>query len=233
MERYSKILDKDKREIVLLIGSGCKWHRCKFCNYYLDQTCDEQEEYKINHEVLSKVTGEFSTLEAINSGSIFELSEKCKKELLDICVHKGITKLIIESHYLYRKEFEVFRQECANLGISLKIKGGLETFNAEFREKVLNKGFGYPTLEDLKNAFDEVNLLVGVKGQTLEDVQKDIELALNNFERVCVNLYKEMDGLLPSDEDLKQEFVTCLYPKYKDNPNVDILIFNTDFGVGD
>ena len=33
MDRYSKILNKDKREIVLLIGSGCKWQKCKFCNY--------------------------------------------------------------------------------------------------------------------------------------------------------------------------------------------------------
>ena len=37
MERYSKILDKDKREIVLLIGNGCKWSKCKFCNYHLDR----------------------------------------------------------------------------------------------------------------------------------------------------------------------------------------------------
>ena len=38
MDRYSKILNKDKREIVLLIGNGCKWQKCKFCNYYLDRT---------------------------------------------------------------------------------------------------------------------------------------------------------------------------------------------------
>ena len=73
MDRYSKILDKDKREIVLLIGSGCKWQKCKFCNYYLDRTKDNDEQYRINKEVLDNVTGEFQVL---------ELNKKSKKELL-------------------------------------------------------------------------------------------------------------------------------------------------------
>lgn len=67
MERYSKIVEKDKREIVLLIGSGCKWQKCKFCNYYLDRTKNDEEQYRINNDVLSKVTGEYGVLEAINS----------------------------------------------------------------------------------------------------------------------------------------------------------------------
>ena len=50
MDRYSKILNKDKREIVLLIGNGCKWQKCKFCNYYLDRTRDEEKQLKINKE---------------------------------------------------------------------------------------------------------------------------------------------------------------------------------------
>ena len=88
MERYSKILDKDKREIVLLIGNGCKWSKCKFCNYHLDRNKDEEEQYKINAEVLDKVTGEFGVLEAINSGSIFELNEKSFNKLLEVCKQK-------------------------------------------------------------------------------------------------------------------------------------------------
>lgn len=71
MDRYSKILNKDKREIVLLIGNGCKWQKCKFCNYYLDRTKDEEKQLKINKEALSKVTGEFGVLEAINSRKYF------------------------------------------------------------------------------------------------------------------------------------------------------------------
>ena len=233
MDRYSKILKKDKREIVLLIGSGCKWEKCKFCNYYLDRAKDDEKQFEINKEVLSYVTGEFKVLEAINSGSIFELNSKSKKELLETCINKGIERLIIESHYMYKKQIEEFKEECRNLKIDLKIKGGVETFDENFREKVLNKGFGTPSLKELTKVFDEVNLLVGVKGQTFEQIQKDIEIAVKNFERVCINLYKQMPDIMPADEEIKARFIKELYPIYKDNQKVDILIENTDFGVGD
>lgn len=233
MDRYSKILDKDKREIVLLIGSGCKWQKCKFCNYYLDRTKDDDEQYKINKEVLDNVTGEFQVLEAINSGSIFELNEKSKKELLKTCKEKNIKRLIIESHYMYKNKIKEFKKECKDLKIDLKVKGGIETFDENFRENILNKGFGRPSLEELKETFDEINLLVGIKGQTFEQVKKDIEIGLENFERICVNLYKEMPDIMPQDENLKKRFLNELYPIYKENNKIDILIENTDFGVGD
>ena len=233
MDRYSKILDKDKREIVLLIGSGCKWQKCKFCNYYLDRTKDDDEQYRINKEVLDNVTGEFQVLEAINSGSIFELNEKSKKELLKTCKEKNIKRLIIESHYMYKNKIKEFKKECKDLKIDLKVKGGIETFDENFRENILNKGFGRPSLEELKETFDEINLLVGIKGQTFEQVKKDIEIGLENFERICVNLYKEMPDIMPQDENLKKRFLNELYPIYKENNKIDILIENTDFGVGD
>lgn len=233
MDRYSKILDKDKREIVLLIGSGCKWQKCKFCNYYLDRTKDNDEQYRINKEVLDNVTGEFQVLEAINSGSIFELNEKSKKELLKTCKEKNIKRLIIESHYMYKDKIKEFKKECKDLKIDLKVKGGIETFDENFRENVLNKGFGKPSLEELIEIFDEINLLVGIKGQTFEQVKKDIEIGLENFERICVNLYKEMPDIMPQDEILKKRFLDELYPIYKGNDKMDILIENTDFGVGD
>lgn len=233
MERYSEIVEKDKREIVLLIGNGCKWQKCKFCNYYLDREKEEEKQFKINKEVLDKVTGKYGKLEAINSGSIFELNEKSKKELLDTCIKRKIETLIIESHYMYKKQIKEFRKECEKIGINLKVKGGIETFDEEFREEIMKKGFGRPTVEEFKETFNQINLLVGVKGQTLEQIEKDLEIGINNFERICVNIYKEMEDIMPQDEEIKKQFIEKIYPKYKDNPKVDILIENTDFGVGD
>ena len=232
MERYSKILDKDKREIVLLIGNGCKWSKCKFCNYHLDRNNVEEEQFKINNEILNKVTGEFQVLEAINSGSIFELNKRSFGKLLEVCIKKNVKRLIIESHYMYKKQIEELRNKCKDLNIQLQVKGGVETFNADFREKVLNKGFGYPTIEELKKVFDVVNLLVGVQGQTIEQIENDINIGIQNFDRVCINVYKEMDDIMPADEELKSRFIKEIYSKYKDYENVDILIENTDFGVG-
>ena len=232
MERYSKILDKDKREIVLLIGNGCKWSKCKFCNYHLDRNNVEEEQFKINNEILNKVTGEFQVLEAINSGSIFELNKRSFGKLLEVCIKKNVKRLIIESHYMYKKQIEELRNKCKELNIQLQVKGGVETFNADFREKVLNKGFGYPTIEELKKDLDVVHLLVGVQGQTIEQIENDINIGIQNFDRVCVNVYKEMDDIMPADEELKSRFIKEIYSKYKDYENVDILIENTDFGVG-
>ena len=232
MERYSKILDKDKREIVLLIGNGCKWSKCKFCNYHLDRNNVEEEQYQINSKALENVTGEFGVLEAINSGSIFELNERSFNKLIEVCKQKQINRLIIESHYMYKKQIYELREKCEKLGIVLQVKGGVETFDANFREKVMIKGFGYPTLEELKETFDVVNLLVGVKGQNLEQIEADIKTGIENFNRVCVNLYKEMDDIMPADEELKARFMKEIYLLYKDFENVDILVENTDFGVG-
>lgn len=233
MERYSKIIDKDKREIVLLIGNGCKWSKCKFCNYHLDRNNIEEEQYQINFRALERVTGEFGVLAAINSGSIFELNEKSFRRLLEVCKERKIKRLIVESHYMYKSHIMDLKERCSKLGITLQVKGGVETFDSEFREKILNKGFGYPSLSDLQEVFDIVNLLVGVKGQTLEQVEDDIKVGMENFDRVCVNLYKEMEDIMPADEELKRRFMQSIYPTYKDFENIDILVENTDFGVGE
>ena len=134
---------------------------------------------------------------------------------------------------MYKRQIKEFRKKCNELGIILKVKGGVETFDAHLREDVWKKGFGKVSLDEFKEAFDEINLLVGVKGQNLEQIERDIEIGRKNFERICVNVYKEMDDIIPADKKLEEEFVKKLYPKYKDDPNIDILLQNTDFGVGD
>lgn len=198
----------------------------------MDRNKDEKEQYKINDEVLAKVTGEFGVLEAINSGSIFELNEKSFIKLLEVCKQKEIKRLIIESHYMYKSRIINLREKCSKLGIILQVKGGVETFDADFRENVLKKGFGYPTLEELQEVFDIVNLLVGVKGQTFKQIEDDIKIGIKNFDRVCVNLYKEMDDIMTANEELKRKFMQEIYPLYRNFDNVDILVENTDFGVG-
>ena len=67
IQRYSVIPDKNPREIVLLRGAGCKWRRCRFCDYHLDFSADETANFELNQKVLSQVTGIFHKLEVINS----------------------------------------------------------------------------------------------------------------------------------------------------------------------
>ena len=61
---------------------------------------------------------------------------------------------------------------------------------------------------------------------------KDIRLGLQYFKRICSNLMVENTAPLKPDAEVIQIFMENLYPLYRDNPRVDILLNNTDFGVG-
>ena len=104
MERYSVITTKNPREIVLLRGSGCKWRRCTFCDYHLDFSTNQKENYLINCEALSKVNGLYSKLEVINSGSFSDLDQNTIQLIIDTCIKNNITTVHFECHYIHRAE---------------------------------------------------------------------------------------------------------------------------------
>ena len=113
------------------------------------------------------------------------------------------------------------------------MKLGLETFDCDFRENVLKKGIKESNPAVIAENFDEANFLFGIKGQTAETMQKDIELGLKYFERICVNIMCDNTTEVEPDKAVIKEFMQKVYPVYKDNKRTDILINNTDFGVGD
>ena len=63
-------------------------------------------------------------------------------------------------------------------------------------------------------------------------MRSDIETGLTYFDRVCVNIMTPNGMPIQPDERVIKSFLTHIYPHYRDNPRVDILIENTDFGVG-
>ena len=104
MDRYSKITNKNVREIVLLKAFPCAWGKCAFCDYIDDNSKDEQAMVRLNSEVLKNVTGEFGVLEVIDSASCFELPKATLEEIRNIIREKHISKLFFESHWIYRKK---------------------------------------------------------------------------------------------------------------------------------
>ena len=80
--------------------------------------------------------------------------------------------------------------------------------------------------------FDEVCLLFGLDGQTEDSMRHDIETGLTYFERVCINIMVENTARIKPSPPVIETFMKKLYPVYKDNERVDILLNNTDFGVG-
>lgn len=230
--RYSIITEKNPREIVMLRGSGCVWKRCRFCDYHLDKSSDEAANFTLNREQLLQITGQYHKLEVINSGSFVDLNADTINMIESICLVKGITEIHFECHWMHRDAIPAFRERFLKKGITLKLKIGVETFDSLFRESYLVKGIDTDNPVDIAKYFDEVCLLQGIPGQTVESMEHDIETGLKHFERVCVNIMVENRMPIKPDPRVIALFREHLYPRYIDNPRVDILMENTDFGVG-
>ena len=231
MRRYSVIEEKAKREIVLLRGSGCVYRKCTFCDYHLDSCKDDALNFALNKEVLDKVSGIYGDLEVINSGSVFELDKDTLEYIKKICKDKGIKTLHFEAHWLYRNRIPTLREQFKDFDVKMKL--GLETFDYHLREDILRKGIAESNPLAIACGFDEVNLLFGLSGQNAESMERDIGLALEYFERVCVNIMCDNTTAVKPDKKVIGEFMQYIYPKYIDNDRVDILVNNTDFGVGE
>lgn len=230
--RYSVIEEKNPREIVLLRGNGCKWRRCRFCDYHVDFSLNEQENFWLNQRVLQQVTGQFKRLEVINSGSFCDLNGQTMAEIIRVCQEKKIDCVYFECHWLHRELISALKKRFAEAGITVKMKIGVETFNSLFRESYLDKGMGNADAAEIAEYFDQVCLLMGLPGQTRESMLTDLTLGLKHFERVCVNIMVQNTKPILPDPQVIKLFKEEIYPLYTDNPRVDILLNNTDFGVG-
>lgn len=231
MERYSVINEKNPREIVLLRGKGCAYKRCTFCDYHTDRCDNENENFELNKSVLEKVIGIYGNLEVINSGSVFELDDKTLELIKSVCSKNKIKTIHFESHYMYDNEILALRRRYNEFDIKMKL--GLETFDYNFRENILHKGINESEPAKIAENFDEANFLFGLSGQTVESMKNDICLGLKYFERICINIMCANSTNVKPDPAVIESFMQLIYPEYKDNDMVDILINNTDFGVGD
>ncbi|MGO1581066.1 MAG: radical SAM protein [Peptoniphilaceae bacterium] len=229
MIRYSEIKEKFKREIVLLIGRPCFWGKCTFCDYIEDNSRDIENAVKENKKVLGKVTGKYKSLEVINSGSVFELPLETLQDIRDICKEKDIKILVFEAHYKYKdrlSEIKNFFEE-----IEVLFKTGVETFDNFFREEVLKKNAKFKDYKEVEKYFDSPCLLVGIKGQTKEMIDRDMEIIKNHFKWATINIFVENSTDVKRDEELIKWFINK-YGYLKDDSRIDFLYENTDFGVG-
>lgn len=226
MKRYALIEEKNKREIVLLQGSGCKYKRCSFCDYYLDVG---EDSFELNCRVLEQVSGCYGILEVINSGSFDELDEGSMQKILEVAKERGIHTLIFECHYLYRSKIDHLKKRFE--GFEVKIKLGLESFDYALREGILHKGIKIASPQEIAKDFNEANFLIGLPSQSEEMIREDIRLGLEHFERICLNVMCD-NSKMKADRGVIEVFIKKIYPQIKDHPRIDILIENTDFGVG-
>ncbi len=227
MDRYALIHTKMPREFVLLQGAGCKWKKCTFCDYHEDVSSNP---FAVNESVLRQVSGQYGVLDVINSGSAMELDSETIDLIKEVVKEKQIHTLWFEAHYMYRKKLAEFARQFAP--VQVKYRCGVETFDPELRDK-WKKGIpSSVTPEDVAKYFQGVCLLCCTQGESKEHIMKDIEIALKHFEYFSVNVFCNNSTPVKQDKELAQWFAREVYPRIKDVEGIEVLMENTDLGVG-
>ena len=227
MDRYALIHTKIPREFVLLQGTGCRWRKCTFCDYHEDVS---EYPFEVNEPVLRQVTGQYGVLDVINSGSAMELDEETIALIKEVVKEKRIHTLWFEAHYMYRKKLAFFAKQFAP--VQVKFRCGVETFDTALRE-AWKKGIpSSVSVQEIAQYFQGICLLCCTQGETKEHILKDIELAKAHFEYFSVNVFCDNHTPIKQDKELANWFAKEIYPLIKDEPGIEVLMENTDLGVG-
>ena len=227
MERYALIHTKMPREFVLLQGTGCRWRKCTFCDYHQDVS---ENPFTLNESVLRQVTGHYGVLDVINSGSALELDDDTIALINQVVKEKQIHTLWFEAHYMYRKKLADFATRFAPANV--KFRCGVETFDPTLREE-WKKGIpASVTPEDVAKYFQGVCLLCCTQGESKERILNDIRIAREHFEYFSVNVFCNNSTPVKQDSELAGWFAREVYPQIKDADGIEVLMENTDLGVG-
>ena len=227
MQRYSLITEKFPREFLLLQGTGCRWKKCTFCDYYDDAS---DSPFKTNRKVLELVTGEYGVLDIINSGSAMELDDETIELIKEVVVAKGIKTIWFEAHYMYRNRLDEFAKQFAPA--TVKFRCGVESFDASLRSSWAKGIPASVTAADVAKYFKGVCLLCCTVGDSKERIIRDIATAKEHFEYFSVNLFCNNTTPVKRDEELATWFVKELYPTLKTDRQIEVLVENSDLGVG-
>ena len=227
MDRYALIHTKIPREFVLLQGTGCRWRKCTFCDYHEDVS---ERPFEVNEPVLRQVTGKYGVLDVINSGSAMELDEETIALIKEVVKEKRIHTLWFEAHYMYRKKLASFAKQFAP--VQVKFRCGVETFNPTLRDAWKKGITSSVSVQEIAQYFQGICLLCCTQGETKEHILKDIELAKEHFEYFSVNVFCNNHTSVKQDKELASWFAKEVYPLIKDEPGIEVLMENTDLGVG-
>ena len=229
MNRYSVILGNFPREFLLLQGTGCKWGKCTFCDYHGD-TSDTP--FSVNRKVLEQVTGKYGVLDIINSGSAMELDPETISEIRKVVKDKCIHTIWFEAHYMYRHRLADFARQFQPAVV--KFRCGVETFDPLLRSR-WQKGIGHDvTAKDIARYFHGLCLLccTDTPGDTRERLLQDIELAEEYFEYYSINVFCHNSSSIRCNNDMLRWFLAEVYPTLQKSSKAEVLIENTDLGVG-
>ena len=212
---------------MLLQGTGCRWKRCTFCDYHGDVS---DNPFAVNNEVLTRVQGVYGVLDVINSGSAMELDAQTIEMIKEVVKERNIHTLWFEAHYMYKNQLARFAEQFD--GVEVKFRCGVESFDGNLREQWQKGIAAHVTVEDVAKYFQGVCLLCCSEGDSKERILRDIALAEQYFEYASVNVFCENTTTVKRDDELAKWFVEEVFPDLRESKKIEILINNTDLGVG-
>lgn len=169
-------------------------------------------------------------LDVINSGSAMELDERTLEMIKEVVKEKNIHTLWFEAHYMYCHKLAKFAEQFD--GVEVKFRCGVESFDGQLREQWKKGIAANVTVADVAKHFQGVCLLCCTQGDSKERILRDIALAEQYFEYASVNVFCENSTSLKRDNALAKWFVEEVYPNLKDSSKIEVLVENTDLGVG-
>ena len=180
--------------------------------------------------MLRQVTGHYGVLDVINSGSALELDDDTIALINQVVKEKQIHTLWFEAHYMYRKKLADFASRFAPAKV--KFRCGVETFDPTLREE-WKKGIpASVTPEDVAKYFQGVCLICCTQGDSKERILNDIRIAREHFEYFSVNVFCNNSTPVKQNSELAGWFAREVYPQIKDADGIEVLMENTDLGVG-
>jgi hypothetical protein len=208
--RYGNMAEKG--EYIQLKGYPCINGACTFCTFPKDNTYDIAQAIDLNRKIIDLIEGKSGLLEVYNFGSIFELPMPTLFYLRNKAEDLGIRQIMTDSHWHYRHSFQDLREFLPGKVI---IKIGLETFDEHVREDLMGKNMGTVTPDEILKFTDSVNLLVGFRGQTREQIAQDISIVKEKFTFADVNI---IDRRFTRPELVDSQLVEWFKDEYRTLP---------------
>ena len=140
-------------------------------------------------------------------------------------------KTILDNVCLYGRIHGSLEEMRERMGVPIIFKIGVETFDYDFRQRVLNKHADFREPGEVAEYFDSPCLMVGIQGQTKDMIRYDIDCLKRYFELGTVNVYNNNTTPIRRDQALVDWFMDE-YQWLMEDPAVEVLYEITDFGVG-
>ena len=140
-------------------------------------------------------------------------------------------KTILDNVCLYGRIHGSLEEMRERMGVPIIFKIGVETFDYDFRQRVLNKHADFREPGEVAEYFDSPCLMVGIQGQTKDMIRYDIDCLKRDFKRGTVNVYNNNTTPIRRDQALVDWFMDE-YQWLMEDPAVEVLYEITDFGVG-